>query len=129
MPDNIIELIVVGLFGAGGVVAWLRARTDARRASTERIKTIKDSAEAAKVSTAKEWQALAESQRAAMEQYQDRLTVLTDRICALEKDLEKERNRSGLLSRRVRDLEQKQEEWRTERLELLAKIAELEGKA
>ena len=121
MPDaNIIELIIVGLFGAGGIVAWYKART-------ERINGVSDASEAAVKATTEAWEKLTESQRKAMESYQGRLATLTERLCQVEKDLEKEKNRSGLLSRRVRELEQKQEEWRVERASLLARIAELEA--
>ena len=140
MPDWAVTLLaaiiaaVVGGGGGGLVVSRYKAQT-------ERIKTVSESVEAAKVSAAKEWEALTASQRATLEEYRCRLVAVTDRVVELERELREARCTIQALEDRSQEqaltmqeqaqkilrMEQERQLWETERVTLRERIAELEG--
>jgi uncharacterized protein HemX len=116
MPEeavSVISAIVSGLFGVGGVVAYYRART-------ERLHTLADVRKAATTSTTEAWQTLTQS-------LQERLAMVTDRLCEVERQLEMERNKRTLLEAKIRKLEGERDQWILERQRLILQIAEIGG--
>ena len=127
MPDNIANIIlaiIAALFGAGGIVAYYKAQTDRRKifedaeAQHERIMAEAHDVTSKTVITA--FKDLTGTLQA-------RLDAVTCKVNELEAQLERERNRSGVLERKVQLLEREREEWRKERASLIARIAELEA--
>lgn len=140
MPDWQVELltaILAVLFGGGGGVAVF-----AYKAKSERDKLLADAAiaekkveedaltarlqviEAAKVAAADValscWREFAEALRG-------RIAVLTDRLTAIELELQRERERNNVLEEKVHALEMERAQWKLERAQLVRRIAELEG--
>lgn len=119
MPEwavTLIELAITALIGGGGgyVVARYKAKTD-------RIDTVADARVAATESTTEAWRTLTQS-------LQQRLEMVTDRLCEVEKQLMVERNRYSLLEQKIRGLERERDQWILERQRLILQIAEMEGK-
>jgi chromosome segregation ATPase len=138
MPEWTVAIIIALIGAASGAISGLALW---HQAKTQRIKTVSESAEAAKVSTAKEWEALTANQRATLEEYRCRLVAVTDRVRELEHELTEARKTIQTLEDRSQEqalrmqeqaskihlLEQERELWEVERAGLRARIAELEG--
>jgi uncharacterized protein HemX len=121
---NIILAIVAGLFGAGGIVAYYKAQTDRRKiiedAEAQHEKVMAEAHDVTSKTVISAFRELTAT-------LQERLDVVTCKINELETQLERERNRAGVLERKVQMLEREREEWRRERASLIARIAELEA--
>ena len=118
MPEwavNLIELAITALIGGGG--GYLVSRY---KAKTDRIDTIADARVAAEKSTTEAWQTLTQS-------LQERLAIVTDRLCDVEKQLAIERNRYRLLENKIAGLERERDQWILERQRLILQIAEMGG--
>lgn len=138
MPEWTVAIIIALIGAASGAIPGLALW---HQAKTQRIKTVSESAEAAKVSTAKEWEALTANQRATLEEYRCRLVAVTDRVNELERELREARSTIQALEDRSQDqaqtmreqaqkilqMEQERQQWEVERVTLRSKIAELEG--
>ena len=127
MPDNIANIIlaiIAALFGAGGIVAYYKAQTDRRKiiedASAQHEKIMAEAHDVTSKTVISAFRELTET-------LQERLDVVTCKVNELETQLERERNRAGVLERKVQMLEREREEWRRERASLIARIAELEA--
>jgi uncharacterized protein HemX len=127
LPDNIANIIlaiIAALFGAGGIVAYYKAQTDRRKIIEDaEAQHEKIMAEAHDVTS----KTVISAFRELTETLQERLDVVTCKVNELETQLERERNRAGVLERKVQMLEREREEWRRERASLIARIAELEA--
>jgi len=127
LPDNIANIIlaiIAALFGAGGIVAYYKAQTDRRKiiedASAQHEKIMAEAHDVTSKTVISAFRELTET-------LQERLDVVTCKVNELETQLERERNRAGVLERKVQMLEREREEWRRERASLIARIAELEA--
>jgi len=127
VPDSVVNIILAlisALFGAGGIVAWYKARTD-------REKILQDAEAQHEHIMAEAHDVTSKTVISAFKELtatlQQRLDVVTCKVTELEQQLERERNRSGVLERKVQMLEREREEWRRERASLIARIAELEA--
>ena len=149
MPDNVANIvlaIIAALFGAGGIVAYYKAQTDRRKiiedaeAQHEKIMAeAHDVTSRTVISAFKELTGtlqtrldsvtcrMAELERELETQKTALEAQMASQRTALESQIERERNRAGVLERKVQLLEREREEWRKERASLIARIAELEA--
>lgn len=148
MPDatiNLLLAIIAGLFGAGGIVAWFRARTERlqwrEQADAAHDEIVRDAHRVTADTVVTAFKELSEAQRRRLAEYDVQLAALDARLSRERELRDALEERSVLLERKVEALERERDslnakiasmereraEWRREREHLRQRIVELEG--